>query len=343
MGFHRAPRGLVGRVLAGTAVAAVVAGGATALLSNTFADAGTTPAGKGGPTAASAHFSPYVDTSLQPPFNLVDASKASGAKNFNLAFITDGGGCTPKWGGQGDLGSDPVAKQIPDLRKAGGDVRISFGGANGNELALGCQSADQLAAAYQKVIDQFKVTKLDFDVEGGALTNTAANTRRAQAAKALQAKNSGLEISYTLPVLPTGLTTDGVNAVKNAKDNGVKISAVNVMAMDYGSGPAPDPSKMGDYAIQSAQATAKQTGLPLTNIGITPMIGVNDTQGETFTPAQAKQVEQWAAQNHLAWLSMWSATRDKACSGGGGSAQPTCSGVNQQPWDFSKAFAAYGG
>jgi hypothetical protein len=41
---------------------------------------------------------------------------------------------------------------------------------------------------------------------------------------------------------------------------------------------------------------------------------------------------------------MWSATRDKQCSGGAQSyADATCSSVVQSPLDFTKAFAAYTG
>jgi len=39
----------------------------------------------------------------------------------------------------------PVAAQIGALRAIGGDVRISFGGANGSELAVTCTSVSQLA------------------------------------------------------------------------------------------------------------------------------------------------------------------------------------------------------
>jgi hypothetical protein len=39
---------------------------------------------------------------------------------------------------------------------------------------------------------------------------------------------------------------------------------------------------------------------------------------------------------------MWSATRDKQCSGGAKpSADASCSSVVQAPFAFSKAFAAY--
>ncbi|MEU7414964.1 cellulose binding domain-containing protein, partial [Streptomyces sp. NPDC042638] len=140
----------------------------------------TPTGGTGTGTTASAGFAPYVDTSLYPAFDLLRTADATGVKNYNLAFLTDGGGCTPKWGGVTDLTGDGVAAQIGALRAKGGDIRVSFGGASGSELATTCSSADALAAAYGKAVDAFKLTKVDFDIEGGALPNTAANTRRAQ-------------------------------------------------------------------------------------------------------------------------------------------------------------------
>jgi Cellulose binding domain len=49
----------------------------------------------GAPSAGAAGFAPYVDTSLFPPFSLVSTAKATGVKQFNLAFVVAGGGCTP--------------------------------------------------------------------------------------------------------------------------------------------------------------------------------------------------------------------------------------------------------
>ncbi|MFE6890368.1 cellulose binding domain-containing protein [Streptomyces sp. NPDC057694] len=300
-----------------------------------------------GSAASGAAFAPYVDTSLYPKFDLVASSKATGVKEYNLAFITSGGDCAPKWGGVTDLGSDEVAAQIGDLRSAGGDVRVSFGGASGTELAQACSSASDLAAAYQKVIDQFKLTKVDFDVEGGALPDTAANTKRAQAIATLQKDNADLNVSFTLPVMPEGLTSDGVNFLKNAKENGVRTDLVNVMAMDYGASYSGD---MGDYAEQAATATQAQikTALGLSDaaawkaVGITPMIGVNDVSSEIFKVDDATQLVSFAKDKGLGGLSMWSATRDKQCEGGASnSAQPTCSSVEQSANAFQKAFAAF--
>ncbi|MFJ6907436.1 glycoside hydrolase family 18 protein [Streptomyces griseoluteus] len=305
----------------------------------------TKSAGNG--TKAAAGFAPYVDTSLYPAFDLLGTADATGVKNFNLAFVTDGGGCTPKWGGVSDLTADGVAAQIGALRAKGGDVRVSFGGASGSELATTCSSADALAAAYGKAVDAFKLTKVDFDVEGGALPNTAANTKRAQAIAKLQAAHPDLDVSYTLPVMPEGLTQDGVNLLADAKANGVRVDGVNIMAMDYGPAYSGD---MGDYAIQAATATQAQIKgvLALSDddawktVGVTPMIGVNDVATEIFKVDDAGQLVDFAKSKGIGSLSMWSGTRDKSCDGGTKpTADATCSSVTQDKFAFSKAFAAF--
>jgi len=294
-------------------------------------------------------FAPYVDTSLAPAFDLVGAARTTGVKTYTLAFIKPDGGCTPKWGGS-TLDGDPVAAKIGALRAVGGDVRVSFGGQSGNELARACSSVSQLASAYAQVIDHYKLTKADFDVEGDALADDAANDRRNRALAALQKSHPGLEVSFTLPALPRGLTSGGLSLLRNAKSHGVDIGAVNAMAMDYGSYPAPHPDgKMGDYAIDAAQAAHTQLKGILggsdaavwSRIAVTPMVGVNDVQEEVFTVADAAKVGAFAKSRGMAWVSMWSAARDKACSDGpGGPASATCSGVGQSANAFTKAFAS---
>ncbi|MEU9732064.1 cellulose binding domain-containing protein [Streptomyces sp. NPDC048002] len=298
-------------------------------------------------TTTNAGFAPYVDTSLYPAFDLVATAEATGVRDYNLAFVTDGGGCTPKWGGVTDLASDAVAAQIGALRAKGGDVRVSFGGAAGSELATTCSSASALAAAYTKVVDAYDLTKVDFDVEGGALPDTAANTRRAQAIAKLQQDHPDLDVSFTLPVMPEGLTQPGVDLLADAKKNGVAIDAVNIMAMDYGPAYSGD---MGTYAEQAATATQAQIKgvLGLSDsaawktVAVTPMIGVNDVVTEIFKVEDATQLVDFAKSKGLGWLSMWSATRDKACPGGPKpAADATCSSITQDKNAFAKAFAAY--
>lgn len=310
----------------------------------------TTPAPPPPPTGSFGRFAPYADLSLYPLYDLSGAAKATGGKYFNLAFVVDSGNnCTPKWGGVTALNDPTIASDISALRAAGGDVRVSFGGASGSELALNCGSAQALAAAYQSVIDATNAKQIDFDVEGAAVSNTAANDRRNQAVAILEQRNKSLAVSYTLPVLPSGLTQDGVNLLQSAKNNNATVSAVNIMAMDYGSS---FPADMGQNAIDAAtavQATVKSIwGLSdadaWTRIAVTPMIGVNDVSSETFTTASATKLLTFARQKHLAWLSFWSAARDTQCPGGAQTwASPTCSSITQQPNAFAKIFAGYTG
>lgn len=321
----------------------------------------TTPASSGGGTPGGAYpFAPYADMLLWPTFDAAQAMAQSGGKYFTFAFIVTGQTCKASWGGvvsPGDPSLD-IEGNLQRLRAAGGDAIVSFGGASGTELAQSCSSASALAAQYQSVIDRYSLTHVDFDVEGGAISDTAANTRRAQAIKILQdtaaAKGKSLFVSFTLPVLPQGLTQDGINLVKNAAQYGVKVGMVNVMAMDYGDGAAPDPDgRMGQYAIDAGNATAAQlkTIFPSLSdaavrrmVGVTPMIGVNDVSSEVFRVADAQKLTAWAQQNHIGALSMWSSARDKQCPGGAsGSADSTCSSILQEPWAFSKAFNLYTG
>ncbi|MER7172666.1 cellulose binding domain-containing protein [Streptomyces mesophilus] len=307
----------------------------------------TEPAEPTQPSGSTTRFAPFVDTSLAPAYDLVGTADKTGVKEFNLAFVTAGNGsCTPLWGGSTALGEDKVASQIGALRAKGGDVRVSFGGAAGSELALNCASADDLAAAYGKVVDAYKLTKVDFDIEGAALPDTAANTRRAQAIAQLQKEHPGLDVSFTLPVMPEGLTQPGVDLLADAKKNGVAINAVNIMAMDYGPSYSGD---MGTYAEQAATATQAQIkgvlGLGDSEawkaVAVTPMIGVNDVTTEIFKVDDAAQLVKFAEAKGLGWLSMWSSTRDKACEGGSTAVSPTCSSISQEPLAFTKAFAAY--
>ncbi|MEV6317954.1 chitinase [Streptomyces sp. NPDC051776] len=362
------PRGTSRAAVAVGAIvtAAVVAGGGVHLLTGTDdkdahrpsatprtppsgreRPSGPSPTGTKDPRPASARFAPYVDSTLSPPYDMVDTATKTGVKEFNLAFISPGAACTPKWGGKSALADNAVAGRIEALRAKGGDVRVSFGGQGGSELARSCRSVSRLADAYGRIIDTYRLTKIDFDVERDALTDTAANTRRARAVARLQKDHPDLQVSYTLPVMPAGLNPRALDLLTDARKNGVRISAVNIMAMDYGTSFGDD---MGLYAIQAATSTQKQlrSALGLSDaaawktLAVTPMIGLNDVTTETFTLDDAKELVAFAESKDLAWLSMWSSTRDKPCPGGRAkSARATCSSVLEDELAYTRALGAY--
>ncbi|MFB7947141.1 cellulose binding domain-containing protein [Kitasatospora phosalacinea] len=315
--------------------------------------AAVTAAAGTGTSAGTA--APYVDLGAYPTPSLPALSAASGIKEFSLAFIINGSQpCTASWFGAYDPATGWNKADMDAIRDAGGDVRPSFGGANGTELAQSCTTVAALAAQYQKVVDVYALDRVDFDIEGTAVTDRTSVDRRsaalAQVQAAQRAKGRDLKVSLTLPVLPSGLTADGVYILQSAKNAGLSVDLVNVMAMDFGDWAAPSPAgKMGAYAIQAAQSTQAQIRSVWTNltgaqayamVGVTPMLGQNDTASEVFGITDAQQLLAFAQQNHLGELAFWEMTRDaNACTG----SLPKCTNVPQTPYQFSKIFAAYQG
>jgi hypothetical protein len=306
------------------AVAAIDAAGSSAE-SNPIS-VHTAPASPGGSDGGDSHvheFSPYIDMAMPADANLSAISAASGIHNFTLAFVLSSPGGIG-WQGAGTISDDTLSNgttilsQVQAIQAAGGDVTISFGGAAGQEAALTATSAASLQAEYQSVIDRYHVHSLDFDIEGAAVQDQHSITLRDQALVGLKAANPDLVISFTLPVLPSGLTADGLNVLASAKHDGLKIDVVNIMAMDYGSS-VDNGGQMGLDAINAAIATEKQiAGLGLSSkIGITPMIGVNDISSEVFTLADAQTLVHYAQTDpNVVRLSMWSVARDNGNSAG---------------------------
>src|SRR5439155_25987559 len=124
---------------------------------------------------------------------------------------------------------------------------------------------------------------------------TTSVDRRNQALHNLQVANPGLRVSYTLAVDRTGLPSAQINLLNNAKANGVTVNDVNIMAMDYG----PCYTDMGQAAVDAASATRNQlsaNGISA-NVGVTPMIGVNDTTCENFTTTDANVLVNYTKAN----------------------------------------------
>src|SRR5215203_1016683 len=315
----------------------------------------TTLSGPPPPPPSAKVFAPYVDMGLTVDWQLINIQQQSGIKVFTLGFVVGNGGCTPTWGGVGaTVANDTlpngttILSQVQAIRAAGGDVIISFGGASGTELAQGCTTVTNLRAAYQSVLNKYRVNsttpvRLDFDIEGGATTDQASITRRNQALKGLKTANPGLVISYTLPVLPTGLVQSGVNILNSVKADGLSLDVVNVMAMDYGSA-NDNGGQMGLSAQQAASNTHNQVvaaGLTAT-IGVTPMIGINDVNTEIFQLADAQSLLNFAnANSYITRIAMWSVARDNGSCAGQGFASPVCSGITQSNWAFSSILKAF--
>ncbi|OHX16302.1 chitinase [Chromobacterium sphagni] len=313
------------------------------------------------PGAQARAFAPYVDVTLWPTPQIDKIGVNQGIQQFTLAFVVAKGGCSPSWGGvlaipgsAADQQLSAIKSGIDNFRAKGGEVMVSFGGANGTPLQQACTNNASLQAAYQTVLDTYQLSRIDFDIEGGAQTDAAANQRNFSVVAALQksykAKGKTLHVSLTLPAMPFGLTQDGQNVLNSALGNGVALDAVNIMAMDYGQ----NNPNMGLAAKQAAQALYTQLdaaykahGQTLTDaqlwqkVGVTPMVGLNDTQPETFTVANASDLYGMANSNGIGLLSMWSISRDKSCPNNGHYVDAQCSGIVQMPYAFSNVFKGF--
>jgi hypothetical protein len=276
---------------------------------------------------------PYVDTSAQSSLD------SCPAKYVVLAFVLGGSDGAPAWNGTDPIkGMAYCTNLIARLRSGGGDAIVSFGGQAGTELAHSITDPAKLAAAYGSVVDALKLRWADFDIEGASIEDRPVVARRMAAIKQLQAKHPSLIVSFTLPVMPTGLIPSGVAFIKSAVAAGVRADVINVMTMNYGESFKGD---QGAHAIAAAKATRAQllaAGMPNAKIGITPMIGTNDTAALVFTLEHARAVAAFArATPWVRMLSFWSAGRDNGSGGVGSPLSNSYSGVAQKQWDFTRA------
>ncbi|MDX1902225.1 MAG: chitinase [Gammaproteobacteria bacterium] len=300
--------------------------------------------------AEAINFSPYADLTINThwdsqyqdmePMDLAAMSQSSGVKNYHLAFITDAGNCNPAWGAQSSYSVNAGwGSHVLDKMRANSiGYIVSFGGASGNDVSMAC-SESQLITLFEQVIKTYQPQGLDFDIENG----TANVVNLLNALKQIQNTHPNLKMSFTLPVLPEGLTASGQEIVKQVKTSGIHYS-VNIMAMDYGPAYVND---MGQYAIQaSTQLFTFLKGLYPTKsdsdlwkmVEVTPMIGVNDVNVEQFTLTSVDTLKNFARQNNLGALSMWSVSRDNPCTDQW--ASPICSGhsLQSKPYEFSQRF-----
>lgn len=245
--------------------------------------------------------------------------------------------------------------RIYAYKNAGGNVIASFGGEANTGLALACKSTTALTAAYQSVLNRYKLNTIDLDIEGTALGNWASIQRRSAALAALQqsyAKNKKpLNIWLTLPVATTGLDNNALSVLRSTLAHHVNIAGINLMTMDYAPNKLQTMAQMAETSVTNAEAQLAllypsygiklSTAQTYKRIGITPMIGQNDIPGDIFTIQDAHSLVAFATAHGIGRLSMWSLNRDSSCGSSFtliGVQSTTCSGIKQSTLQFSSIF-----
>ncbi|MFJ3906437.1 ricin-type beta-trefoil lectin domain protein [Streptomyces sp. NPDC090025] len=299
------------------------------------APGGTDPAPGGNMAVA-----PYLYNGWGSPPSPTTVMNATGVKWFTLAFVLSNGTCNPQWDGARPLTGGVDQQTVNTVRAAGGDVIPSFGGWSGNKLESSCTSAATLAAAYQKVIDAYGLKAIDIDIEAEAYDSPAVQQRTVDALKTVRSKNPGLKVYVTFGTGQNGPDTSLINRAAGA---GLTVDSWTIMPFDFGG----NGQNMGTLSVRAAEGlkTAVKNAYGYSDdqayrhTGISSMNGVTDV-GETITQDDFRTILGYARQSHLARLTFWSVNRDRPCTGGGAD---TCSGIAQQPWDFTRILAGYTG
>ena len=327
-------------------------------------------------SAAPAHFSywarplphrlyaPYYESYLAPDTPSITATaRASSAKFMTIAFLQSKGtkSCGVDWNSAASQPLTYYNADIARLRKLGGNVIPSFGGYSadtfgahdhGTEIADSCTSVQQIAAAYEQVVQTLRVTRLDMDVESNAETYAAGINRRDEAIAIAQRwaawHGIRLQIQFTLPVEPSGLGSAGISVLRNAIADGVRVSSVNIMVFDYYL-PNEGVMNMSQTAITSAKAVHAELAALYPQLSsrqiwrmeaMTMLPGISDFgKDETTTVHDARVMLAFEQEMHMNLLSIWAIQRDnegpRSCVGQADS--NTCSGIKQAPWAFDHA------
>jgi chitinase len=288
-------------------------------------------------TGAAPWYAPYVDASLPMP--------KFPSRQVVLSFIT-GNGCTPTWNGTPLPQATAINTRIQQTQALSDQVIASFGGETGPEPAVSCSDPTQLAASYQTVVSRYNLSTIDLDIEGSASLNSTVNARRAVAITTVQKAQAkagkGLAVWLTLAVTPSGLLPDSLAVVQQMMSAGVTISGVNVMTLDYGPLGGQTVLSASESALTSTAAQIQSLGLnSWSELGATIMEGHTDTAGQVWNLSDAQAFWTFAYAHRLGRLSEWSLSRDQQCAGSPPQPSDSCSGVAQQPLQFSNTLLGH--
>lgn len=259
-----------------------------------------------------------------------------GVSGLVFGFITLSASGQPCWAAQDAMPLDWALPLANDLNSANLDVIVSFGGASNSDISTAF-NVTQLISTYQQVIDDYQAAGLDFDLENG-LYNIG---NICEALQTIQQNNPDVRLSFTLPTMPSGLTSTGLSIVQQARDAGLNF-VVNGMAMDYYDPQA--AQNMGKAAIDAATSICHQLERMsiqggFAKVAVTPMIGLNDDLS-MFKLQDASALATFARQQSLAFLAMWSFNRDNPSSYNYVDLTTSSNPEQQVPGEYSQRFVS---
>ncbi len=238
----------------------------------------------------------------------------------------------------GECGEEVWPGKVPgqavadaNVANAANDYIISTGGQGGVFTCGSDTGMERFVARYMSP----RLVGFDFDIE--AEQSPAQIESLIKRVRHVQRKYPKLRYSFTVA---THAASDGSNHSLNKtgetvlaalRRHGVRDFVLNLMVMDYG--PASKQAcvlrgsvcDMGASAIQAARNVESKYRVPLSQIALTPMIGVNDVVENVYTLEDARLTAAAVHRLGLAGLHFWSLDRDKPCSQPVAGADGNCS------------------
>lgn len=284
--------------------------------------------------------SSWVDTansySINGAPNLGKLYDDTGFAYFNLGFIqpdtstplTSDGSIRWGWGGYASLGDNGgsssqftgINTSLENLRKKGGDYAISIGGQLGDAPWVVTQNQSALEKFYIEVIERYDLKRMDLDIEESNQDHSQ-NIINAKAIKSVQDKTN-IEITLTIPIMPSGWEQKQINIITSYLDAGVDIKLINSMTMCYGTGVS-DNEDYGTASVRAITNSVKQLQTIYSNYGVllsetqaylktgaTFSIGYESDLYPVFTTTMASTIVEDAKKHRYGLVSMWSMGRD---------------------------------
>ncbi len=287
-------------------------------------------------------YSPYMQPVEHLPSFIEWAHDIPGPGGMSWAFAT--GECgSEQWGPYS--GQQIADENVAAFDRSGVGYIISTGGQGGMFTCATDEGMERFIARYASK----HLLGIDFDIEAGQSPEQVESL--ILRVKAAQARRPQLRYSFTVATHAASdgsgksLNREGEAILAALRRNGMREFTLNLMVMDYGPGAREvcvlkevGLCDMGKSALQAARNVSRKYGLPLPQIELTPMIGVNDVVANVFTLADARMLAVAARKMKLAGLHYWSLNRDRQCAAPIGAASPVCSGLTQMPRGFNLAF-----
>ncbi len=301
-------------------------------------------------------YSPYKDLAIwrdkasnvitfghddKPRPYIKDGKSQFGTQALTWAFAT--GECGAEtWSGR--PAQDVADANVAEFDKAGIGYIISTGGQGGVFTCATDEGMERFIARYASR----QLIGFDFDIEAEQTEQQVASL--IARIKTAQARHPALRMSFTIATFAASdgsnnsLNAQGESILKAIRASGLQDYVLNLMVMNYGEAKPANcvvrkgVCDMGASALQAARNVNAKYSVPMKQIELTAMLGVNDVVANVFSVKDVGVLVKAVPKLGLAGLHFWSLDRDTPCKAAGAIA--TCSSLEKGgSGEFGKAFA----